>query len=146
LGLSPSYTESPTILGTESSIDADIHAQALLELIRLFVAFDQISICRKSYGGTIAVTDLIETEKKLSSLSFSMADHVSTRTADYHVTKEWMRTIIWQEALAMGLLSSAAYTSVMAFGFPAQVARDLLQALRGFCEADLLPLGRDQVG
>jgi hypothetical protein len=146
LGLSPSYTESPTILGTESSIEADIHAQGLLELVRLFVAFDKISIRRRSHGGTIAVTDLIETEKKLSSLSFSMADHVSTRTADYHVTKEWMRTIIWQEALAMGLLSSAAYTSVMAFGFPAQVGRDLLQALRGFSEADLLPLGRDQVG
>jgi hypothetical protein len=46
----------------------------------------------------------------------------------------------------MGLLSSAAYTSVMTFGFPAQVGRDLLQALRGFRVADLLPLGRDQVG
>ncbi|KAJ5991302.1 hypothetical protein N7522_011509 [Penicillium canescens] len=121
LGLSPSYTEPPTILGIESSIESDVHAQGLLELVRLFVA------------------------KKLSSLSFSMADHVSTRSADYHVTREWMRTIIWQEALAMGLLSSAAYTSVMTFGFPAQVGRDLLQALRGFREADLLPLGRDQL-
>ena len=146
LGLSPSYTEPPTILEIESSIGADIHAQGLLELVRLFVAFDKISMRRRPHGGTITVTDLTETEKKLSSLPFNMADHISTRSADYHVTREWMRTIIWQEALAMGLLSSAAYTSVMTFGFPAQVGRDLLQALRGFREADLLPLGRDQVG
>jgi hypothetical protein len=33
----------------------------------------------------------------------------------------------------------------MTFGFPAQVGHDLLQALRGFSESDLLPLGRDQV-
>jgi hypothetical protein len=125
--------------------NADVHAQGLLELVRLFIAFDQISVRRNSRLGITIATHLTDTEAKIASLSFSMANHVSTRTADYHITREWMRTILWQEALTMGLLSSSACTSVLEFGFPAQVSRGLLQALRGFSETDLLPLGRDQV-
>jgi len=123
----------------------DIDARGLLELAKLFVAFDRISVRCKSHVGITAAADLTDTEARLSSLCFSMGDHVSARTADYHITREWMRTILWQEALSMGLLSSSAYTSVTTFGFPAQVGRDLLQELRRFCETDLLPLGRDQV-
>jgi hypothetical protein len=133
------------ISGTITNGNADVDAQGLLELVKLFVAFDRISVRRKARVGITAATDLTDTEKRLSSLCFSMADHVSARTADYYITREWMRTILWQEALSMGLLSSSAYTSVMTFGFPAKVGRDLLQALRRFCETDLLPLGRDQV-
>jgi hypothetical protein len=145
LGLSPSYSEPISIAEIETNENADVDAHGLLELVKLFVAFDCISLRRKSRVGVTAAADLTDTEEKLSSLCFSMADHVSTRTADYHITREWMRTILWQEALSMGWLSSSAYTSVMTFGFPVQVGRDLLQALRRFCEADLLPLGRDQV-
>lgn len=125
--------------------DADIHVQGLLDLVRLFIAFDQISIHRKSPLGITSITDLTETENKLSSLCLSISDQVTTRTADCYITREWMRTIIWQEVLSMGLLSSASFVDVMTFGFPVQVGHDLLQALRFFSESDLLPLGRDQV-
>lgn len=56
-----------------------------------------------------------------------------------------MRTIVWQEALSGHLLSSTATTEVMTFRFPVIVGRDLLVSLHGLSEADLLPLGRDQV-
>lgn len=125
-------------------MNADVHARGLLELVKLFIAFDQISVRRNSRPGIILATHLTDTEAKIASLCFTMDNHVSTRTADYYITREWMRTILWQEALTMGLLSSSACTSVLAFGFPAQVGRALLQALRGFSETDLLPLGRDQ--
>ncbi|KAJ6188380.1 hypothetical protein N7519_003288 [Penicillium mononematosum] len=125
-------------------MNADVHAQGLLELVKLFIAFNQISIQRHSRPGITMATHLTDTETKVASLCFSMANNISTRTADYHITREWMRTILWQEALNMGLLSSSACESVLAFGFPAQVGRALLQALRGFSETDLLPLGRDQ--
>jgi hypothetical protein len=145
LGLSPSFIESPELIDLGRNTNADVHAQGLLELVRLFIAFDQISVRRNSRLGITIATHLTDTEAKIASLSFSMANHVSTRTADYHITREWMRTILWQEALTMGLLSSSACTSVLEFGFPAQVSRGLLQALRGFSETDLLPLGRDQL-
>ncbi|CAG8931149.1 unnamed protein product [Penicillium salamii] len=144
LGLSPSYNEPLSITELEMDNDADVEAQGLLELAKLFVAFDRIAVRRKSPTRATTV-DLTDTENKLSSLSFCMADLVSARTADYHITRQWMRTILWQHALSMGLLSSAAYETVLTFVFPVQVGRDLLQALRWFCETDLLPLGRDQV-
>ncbi|KAJ5164170.1 uncharacterized protein N7500_006000 [Penicillium coprophilum] len=144
LGLSPSYIDTPELIHLETNTNFDIHAQGLIELIKLFIAFDQISIRRNSRLGITTATYLTDTEAKLASLCFSMVNYVSTRTADYHITREWMRTILWQEALTMGLLSSSASTSVLEFEFPAQIGRALLQALRGFSETDLLPLGRDQ--
>jgi hypothetical protein len=74
-----------------------------------------------------------------------MGGQLSARTADCHITREWMRTILWQEALALGFLSSTSYIALMSFGFPAQIGRDLLLSLQYFTAADLLPLGRDQV-
>lgn len=145
LGLSPSYNEPLPVAEFETDSNVDVDAQGLLELAKLFIAFDCISVCRKSSNGITAATDLTDTETRLSSLCFGMADCVSTRTADYHITREWMRTILWQEALSMGVLSSSAYSCVMTFAFPAQVGRDLLRALKRFGETDLLPLGRDQV-
>lgn len=145
LGLPPSYTSPAPLAVLERHPDSDIHVQGLLDLVKLFIAFDQISIRRKSHVGITSATDLATTETKLSSLCLSEAHHISTRTADCHITREWMRTILWQEALSLGLLSSSAYTDVMTFGFPAQVGRDLLHSLRCFSDTDLLPLGRDQV-
>ncbi|KAJ5513529.1 hypothetical protein N7463_003081 [Penicillium fimorum] len=145
LGLSPSYIDPPGLIDLETNTNVDVHAQGLIELVKLFIAFDEISVRRNSRLGITMAAHLTNTEAKLASLCFSMANHVSTRTADCHITREWMRTILWQEALAMGLLSSSACTSVMEFGFPAQVCRALLRSLRGFSETDLLPLGRDQL-
>lgn len=141
----PSCIDPPVLHGLEDYPNADIHVQGLLDLARLFIAFDQISVRRKSNLGIASATDLTETENKLSSLRLGISDQVTTRTADCYITREWMRTIIWQEALSMGLLSSASIVDVMTFGFPAQVGHDLLHALRCFSESDLLPLGRDQV-
>lgn len=145
LGLSPSCTDPPSLACLENRPAADIHEQGLLDLVRLFVAFDQISIHRKSRAGIKSATDLTDAELKLSSLCLKIADCISTRTADCHITRQWMRTILWQEALSLGLLSSSSQTAVMTFAFPAQVGRDLLHSLRYFSDTDLLPLGRDQV-
>ena len=144
LGLSPSYIESPRLTDLEESSN-DAHVQGLLDLVKLFMAFDRISIHRRSGNKSNSVTCLAETENRLSSLCLGLANQRSTRMADCHITREWMRTILWQEALSMGLLSSSTSTDVMTFSFPAKVGRDLLHSLRFFSKGDLLPLGRDQV-
>ncbi|KAJ5650716.1 uncharacterized protein N7484_004439 [Penicillium longicatenatum] len=145
LGLAPSYVDPPPLKALRNAPGIDAHVQGLLELVKLFVAFDQISIRRKSQGELEPITYLTDTETKLSTLCFKLANQVSTRSADCHITREWMRTILWQEALSLGLLSSSSSTAVMTFSFPAQVSRDLLHSLRYFSDTDLLPLGRDQL-
>lgn len=149
VGLEPSYT-SPLRLPEEMNAGNNADVKGLLELARLFATFDGFSSARRNAGSSdqpvMTPDGLAETETVLSMLSFGQGDRPCTRMADYCITKEWMRTIIWQEALSRHLLSSKSYTQLMTFKFPAVVSRDLLKSLQGFTESDLLPLGRDQVG
>ncbi|KAE8374654.1 hypothetical protein BDV26DRAFT_295785 [Aspergillus bertholletiae] len=147
LGLLPSYT-SPIRLPEGICLASKEHAQGLLELAKLFAAFDSVSL-KRSAGvlnpDAISADCLTETEAALSMLLPGEGGRSSIRMADYCITKEWMRTIIWQEALSRQMLSSKAYSELLTFRFPARVSRDLLYSLQCFSEFDLLPLGRDQV-
>ncbi|KAG2417595.1 hypothetical protein HFD88_008814 [Aspergillus terreus] len=147
LGLAPSFATPTRWPDATSRRDPpNVHVQGLVELARLFAAFDAIAVSR-SGGSDVSAVSLAETEEALSVLSLQQGedDRASTRMADYCITKEWMRTIIWQEALSRHLLSSTAYVELMTFRFPAVVSRDLLVSLKGFTQSDLLPLGRDQL-
>ncbi|KAF7591810.1 hypothetical protein BBP40_001081 [Aspergillus hancockii] len=148
LGLVPSYIGLVRFPEGGHLSDND-HVRGLLELARLFAAFDSVSLTREHTGifsGVAISTDcLTETESTLSLLSLHEGGRASARMADYCITKEWMRTIIWQEALSRQMLSSTSYDELLTFKFPEIVSRDLLYSLQGFSEADLLPLGRDQL-
>ncbi|KAI9046332.1 putative C6 transcription factor [Aspergillus affinis] len=148
LGLAPSYTK-PILVPDMQHATGNVHIQGLVELARLFATFDGLSVQRRGTGKidqtAISADSLAETEAALSTLSLSCRYEASSRVADHCITKEWMRTIVWQEALSRQLLSTVSYAELMTFKFPALVSRDLLYSLREFTEADLLPLGRDQL-
>ncbi|RAH39793.1 putative C6 transcription factor [Aspergillus brunneoviolaceus CBS 621.78] len=140
LGLQPSYTLPVVIpdLGSEGSAEV----KGLLQLGRLFATFDVTCSGRESASTPEC---LAEAEATLAVVSRGQEGGPSTRRADYCITKEWMRTMIWQKALSQRLLSSTSGTELMTFRFPAVVGRSLLCSLQGFTESDLLPLGRDQL-
>lgn len=147
LGVRPSYCDSVQ-LPDATHLATNPHARGLVELFNLFVTFDKIHARRCSSGGlaqALSAASLAETEEALSLLAFNSDDQASTRLADFYITREWMRTIVWQEALSRRLLSSTSTTEVMTFRFPVVVGRDLLMSLQGLTQTDLLPLGRDQV-
>ncbi|EAW18197.1 putative C6 transcription factor [Aspergillus fischeri NRRL 181] len=147
LGVRPSYSD-PVQVPDAAQLAMNPHAWGLLELFSLFVTFDKIRAqrCRSgSLAQALSPASLAETEAALSLLAFNSDHQASTRLADCYITREWMRTIVWQEALSRHLLSSTATTEVMTFRFPVIVGRDLLMSLHGLSETDLLPLGRDQV-
>ncbi|KAL1882581.1 hypothetical protein Plec18167_002998 [Paecilomyces lecythidis] len=141
LGLSPSYADIVK-LPDANNISDNVHVQGLLELARLFVAFAQ---CFSSNSSSPFTDTLVTTEDFLHGLSMQRDQAAFVRLADYHITKEWMRTIIWQQALSLGLLSSTSYNALMTFTFPSYVGRDLLSSLKDYHSEDLLPLGRDQL-
>ncbi|PYH45018.1 putative C6 transcription factor [Aspergillus saccharolyticus JOP 1030-1] len=142
LGLQPSYT-CPIVKPDFHSCSPEV--QGLLELGQLFATFDMISTRHRDATTVTFAGSLAATEAALSGLSLSQQNGPTTRVADYCITKEWMRTIIWQKALSQRLLSSTSCVDLMTFRFPAVVGRALLCSLQGFSESDLLPLGRDQV-
>ncbi|OJK02340.1 hypothetical protein ASPACDRAFT_41165 [Aspergillus aculeatus ATCC 16872] len=143
LGLQPSYTLPVVIPDLSSEGNAEV--KGLLQLGRLFATFDVTCGGRGSAGTSENAECLAEAEAALAVLSLGQEGGPSTRLADYCITKEWMRTMIWQKALSQRLLSSTSCTELMTFRFPAVVGRSLLCSLQGFTESDLLPLGRDQL-
>lgn len=138
LGLtSPSPYNAP--LQIMEPMVQNTYVKGMTALARLFVSFDQ---CIKDYTNK---DTLVECERLLQESEISSEDVNATRLADLSITKEWMRTIIWQNALSTGYLSFESQATSMSFTFPVVIGRDLLSALRGFSSEDLLPLGRDQV-
>lgn len=138
LGLTSSSSYNTPLQLMEPIVE-NAHVKGLIALAGLFVTFDQ---CIKDYTNK---DTLVESERLLRESEISSEDVNATRLADLSITKEWMRTMIWQNALSAGYLSFGSQVTSLSFTFPVVIGRDLLSALRGFSSEDLLPLGRDQV-
>lgn len=54
------------------------------------------------------------------------------QAVDLIVSQQWLRTLVWQISMRQGFLSSTAADSVMRFGFPIEVSRELLTAIHRF--------------
>lgn len=138
LGLMPSFSCELPAQFFNATAD-NIHVKGMIALAGLFVTFYQ---CISDYTSK---DTLVESERLLQAAETYSQDIIATRLADLSITREWMRTMIWQQALSAGYLSFGSQTTTLNFNFPAVIGRDLLAALRGFSSEDLLPLGRDQV-
>ncbi|KAH8704973.1 hypothetical protein BGW36DRAFT_286595 [Talaromyces proteolyticus] len=138
LGLRPSFLDPLFIPLVEDAV-SNPHIYGLIELARLFTIFDYCTFL------DVSEEILIKSEKTLKALQISAEKTTKSRLADHTITREWMRTIIWQRALSAGYLSSYSQSNLTDFRFPVVVSHDLLVALRHFSSDDLLPLGRDQL-
>lgn len=121
-----------------------------MELGSLFVAFDLLLQHASPYGSDTAHLPsykelLLAVCKTLTEDIPRPINYDSIQRADYHVTKQWMQTLLWQKAMSQGLLSSVSDTELMSFLFPSRIAQSLLASITTVSRDDLLPLGRDQV-
>lgn len=121
-----------------------------MELGSLFVAFDLLLQHASPYGSDTAHLPsykelLLAVCKTLTEDIPRPINYDSIQRADYHVTKQWMQTLLWQKAMSQGLLSSVSDTELMSFLFPSRIAQSLLASITTVSRDDLLPLGRDQL-
>lgn len=125
----------------------NVYLEGLFNLARLFVAFDRSSIPQFSRYRQFPVSTqrLVRVEMTLKAISPSSTPFEIVQRADFVVTKQWMRILLWQQAMSRGLLSSDSHIKSMNFTFPAGVARDLLRWMGSFSTDNLMPLGRDQL-
>jgi hypothetical protein len=133
-----------------SSIDFsedNVYVQGLINLAELFVTFDSSSIPHASRYGKLPISEsqLVGVEETLLEIAVPLERFDIVQRVDFIVTKQWMRILLWQQAMSRGLLSSVSFHQSMTFFFPAQVVRDLLAWMMLFSTYNLLPLGRDQV-
>lgn len=126
----------------------DIYAEGLIELGSLFVAFDS-SFCYASHLGLpLPLSDkqlLVTVHHSLITNVPRPFNYDPVRRADYFVTKQWMKVLLWQQAMSRGLLSSVSDAESLTFLFPSRIAQDLLSSIATISKNDLLPLGRDQL-
>lgn len=135
----------------------DAHQNGLLDLAELFAAFDTTSLSDeasylnandgqlRSSSRAIAAMRLTAAHDSLSKYDRDINICDPVQYADFHITKSWMRTLLWQQAMNYGILSSHASAESMSFMFPSLIAKDLLTSLAMMSKDHLLPLGRDQV-
>ena len=86
--------------------------------------------------GGIAVSPqpLIKLQQFLRCAIPSVKDRTETQQADLLITRQWLKTIVWQLCLKKGMLSSSALDDSMSFHHPVEIARDVILVSR------LLPL------
>jgi hypothetical protein len=133
--------------------DLDVYGQGLLELARLFASFDAFFQQTRRIGTRsstlLAMEDaggfLLAAHEALASNVPRPEDYNVVQRTDFQVTKQWMRTLLWQQSRYQGLLSELSEADAMTLLFPSQVAHDLLEYLSTISKRELLPLGRDQV-
>jgi hypothetical protein len=125
----------------------NVHAEGLFNLARLFVAFDRSSIPQFSRYRQFPVPTkrLLRVEKILEEISPPSTPFEIVQRADFMATKQWMRILLWQQAMSRGLHSSTSQIKSLNFSFPARVARGMLMWVGSFSTDNLMPLGRDQV-
>lgn len=54
-----------------------------------------------------------------------VAKRTETQQADLLISRQWLKTMVWQLCVAKGLLSSSSSEDAMSFHYPVTIARDV---------------------
>jgi hypothetical protein len=73
---------------------------------------------------------LIKLQEFLKRAIPDVMQRTEIRQADLLVTRQWLKTIVWQLCLNKGMLSSDAITDSMSFHYPVDIARDVILVSR----------------
>jgi hypothetical protein len=52
------------------------------------------------------------------------------QSANILITQQWLRLMVWQTALRLGLISSTAADSAFSYGYPVEIASSLCEILK----------------
>lgn len=60
-----------------------------------------------------------------------------SQAVDLRVSQQWLRTMVWQLSITSGYLSSTSSESSMTFGYPIEIARDLVAVIGDFSKQSM---------
>jgi hypothetical protein len=99
-----------------------------LDLVSLFQNFDDtfLSLWNLSTAhSTISPQRLIHLQNILGLALPEVSRRTEIQQADLLVTRQWLKTMVWQLCVTKGLLSSATTNECMSFHYPIVIARDV---------------------
>ena len=103
-----------------------------LDLVALFQNFGDpfVSLWNLS-GDSIALPQpLVRLQDFLNYAIPNVSERTEIQQADLLVSRQWLKTIVWQLCLSNGLLSSTSTTESMSFHYPVTIARHVILASR----------------
>ncbi|KAL8946317.1 MAG: hypothetical protein Q9222_007265 [Ikaeria aurantiellina] len=98
-----------------------------LHLVDLYRPFDDtfIGLWNKSRTDCSTLW-LAHLQKQLTQALPAVLEGTETQAADLRTSQHWLRTIVWQLSITNGFLSSTSPDSSMTFGYPIEIAKDLV--------------------
>lgn len=125
-----------------------------LDLVSLFQNFDDNFVALWNFSTRTAALPFADADaaavsaNHLSALQAILATSipdVETRTkvqqADLLISRQWLKTMVWQLCVTKGLLSSASMNESMSFHYPVTIARDVVAVSRNFHRESFEPHG-----
>ena len=104
-----------------------------LDLVSLFQNFDDTFLSLWNLSSTNSTASPQSLIRLQDILKFALPD-VSERTeiqqADLLVSRQWLKTMVWQLCVTKGLLSSSTTNESMSFQYPVTIARDVVVVSR----------------
>jgi hypothetical protein len=100
-----------------------------LDLASLFQNFDDtfLSLWNLSLANSAASPGaLIRLQDTLKFALPDVSDRTEIQQADLLVSRQWLKTIVWQLCVSKGLLSSSPTHECMSFHYPVTIARDVV--------------------
>ncbi|KAF8854827.1 hypothetical protein BDZ45DRAFT_539264, partial [Acephala macrosclerotiorum] len=104
-----------------------------LDLVSLFQNFDDtfLSLWNLSETDLPASTQsLVQLQDILKFAIPNVSERTEIQQADLLVSRQWLKTMVWQLCVSNGLLSSASTNESMSFNYPVTIARDVVLVSR----------------
>jgi hypothetical protein len=102
--------------------------RGFLDLVSLFQYFDDTFISLWNHSSTHSAIPPHRFVHLQESLSFALPDVSQTteiQQADLLVTRQWLKTMVWQLCVARSFLSSATTQECMSFDYPITISREI---------------------
>lgn len=100
-----------------------------LDLVLLFQNFDDKFLTVWNFAdsdNSEPPQSLAHLQANLNSAVRNVAERTDIQQADLLVSKQWLKTMVWQLSVRKGLLSSASADESMTFHYPINIAREMV--------------------
>lgn len=104
-----------------------------LDLVSLFQNFDDTFLSLWNVSGAetpASAQSLVQLQDILKFAIPNVSERTEIQQADLLVSRQWLKTMVWQLCVTKGLLSSASTNESMSFHYPVNIARDVVLVSR----------------
>ena len=121
------------------SLDEDpaesVELSGFLHLVSLYRPFDETFVGLFNRTRTGCTSEwLAMLQNQLSDALPAYLQSTEIQAVDLQVSKQWLKTMVWQLSISHGFLSSASQEKSMNLRYPIEISRDLLAVTANFSQ------------